>query len=308
MFERDRRFFCMENIFPLSKKLFVFVQSGNRRLYQEQVVPFGMKLENKVELREHFYHLESRISKYFRPFSDGDEAKVLQRISLAETTDAKASSDLLAFLRNIGWIKSLEVENRHLREIWTTAYSILNPLYLTYYWDTAKNNLSDYNLSQKRFSDLKGFFVECYESLCRISVIACALENIIQGNPLFIRDNKRNLKLEDYRAMDNGLKSGVLNQYCIDQIFAPTAENALRNGIGHHSAHHDIATDLIEYRRENRKGVAHFRIPYVEFSLKCVQLFHAFDLASIYLHWALLRAHGIKIPLADLFRKPVVGV
>ena len=66
-----------------------------------------------------------------------------------------------------------------IKEQWVTIFHMISPLYMTLYWDPSRGtNLDDYRLAQKRFVDIKPFYIDVFESLARISVIAVGIEEM----------------------------------------------------------------------------------------------------------------------------------
>jgi len=242
-----------------------------------------------------FLKILDRFGEAFRPYSDSKSWLIRQRINLAESIDSALCDDLRAYLRSIGWHDSLFTEMFSLKDRWAeTVYSIIQPLYMTFYWDSKTNSILDYTLSQKRFDELKTYFIDAYETLCRISLLACAFECIIHHRRLKVHTGKKLIELEKYRGMDNGTKSNIVTKMVVSDIFHNMSDNRLRNGIGHYSAHYDVKTDTIRYRSESKKSVKHSAMRYIEFCKKIAELYYFFELASVYIHWLVAREYGLK--------------
>ena len=97
---------------------------------------------------------------------------------------------------------------------------MISPMYMALYWDPSKHDLYEYRLSQKRFVDLKPFYIDVFESLARISVIAVGIEGILRDGGLFYPTRKGDRPLEDYRKMANGSKWHVLRNMVIADGFS----------------------------------------------------------------------------------------
>ena len=63
-------------------------------------------------------------------------------------------------------------------------------------------------MAQKRFEELKPFFVDCFESLCRVSVLAAAIEGIIWNKSLTVMTSKKQI---DIITTEEGVRNLHLN-------------------------------------------------------------------------------------------------
>jgi len=290
-----RLFLCLE-AWPVLRKCKVHFDNRNWRLYKKEFRALDPKFDENDEnlCIAHFLRTLHRFSNAFRPFSDAKSRMLRQRINYAEALKLELCDDLRAYLRSIGWSASLFHELSSLKDRWSSIYLIVQPVYLSFYWDETTNSLDDFTLAQKRFDDLKPFFIDVYETLCRVSLIAAAIEGIIWCKDLRIQGAKHLLSLEDYRQLDNGIKATMVRNLVIGPVFSGMAENRLRNGIGHHSAHYDVKTDTIEYRNEGKGRITTDHIGYVRFCEKLAKLWYDFELVSVYIHWLVAREYGLK--------------
>ena len=173
-------------------------------------------------------------------------------------------------------------------------YACLAPIYTALYWNDKEHTLDSFTLAQKRFEELKPFYVDCFETFCRVSVIAAGLEGIIASTAVGVPAMRRIIPIDQFDVMKNGTKPDVLKHLAIGDIFAPYIDHNLRNGLGHHSAHYDVKTDLIQYATENPKGLKKHRVSYIRFCEKVVRLYSQLEVVSIYAHWLRQRALGIS--------------
>ena len=184
-----------------------------------------------------------------------------------------------------------------IRKQWSKHYLSLSPIYLSFYWDDKKYSLKDYTIAEKRFDELRSFYVDCFETFCHISVIAGAIEGIIHNKALGVPIPSRFVSLDEFDVTENGRKPDFLKPLKIADLFVPYIDNKLRNGIGHHSAHYDVKSDSIKYRTENKNGIQDFAISYVKFCTKLVHLFRQLHFVSQYAHW--LRQTALGVPLSS---------
>ena len=285
----------LKDLWPVLRNCHIHFTNRRWDLYRQefQLVDPEFDEEDEVLLVKHHFRNLHRFSAAFRPQSESMSHLLRQRVNYAESLSSKACNDLLRYLRDIGWNWHLFDELMGLKEQWGRVYEIVQPVYA--YYDLADGiDIAKFTLSQKRFDDIKGFFVDCHETLCRISLIAGALEGIVSGSGQTIPDGGRSISLEEeYRAMANGRKKDVVTHWPTASAFAEMQANQLRNGVGHHSAKYAVATDSIEYRIENRSGVTSDTIRYMDFCLQLVKTYASVELASVPMHWVAARDMGL---------------
>lgn len=223
--------------------------------------------------------------KVYAPGTDGDKETVQKRIALGRATSRPLMQELAELFRSKGKDESLYRELIAIRDRWAKLYVCLSPIYMRFYWDDSKHKLDLYSITEKRFDDLKVLYVESFETFCRISVIAAGIEGIIYKGKVGIPLAKRVMDLSEFDTTPNGNKSAMLKQLRIADLFVPFIDNKLRNGIGHHSAHYDVATDSIRYRVENQNGIQDLNISYTLFCEKVVLLYRQLHVVSLYAHW-----------------------
>ena len=289
------RFHTSQNIWPMIEKLMIHEANRNERLYDKQKSELGYRnechtWEERTLLTLHILEVYGR---FFCPEGKAQEDLVRQRVNLAEVASPDLIQQLLNYLITTGKSQSIFLEIMNIRKRWASLYPALSPIYNVFYWSEEKNSLDKYTLAQKRFEELKAFFVDCFETFCRISLIAAAIEGIIWKNCLKIPTPKKLIILEDFDAMPNGSKPDVLKNMVIGGIFAPYIDSRLRNGIGHHSASYDVNKDEITFSYETRTGPKHDTISYIRFCEKVVRLYVQIEIVSIYVHWARARDEGI---------------
>jgi hypothetical protein len=193
--------------------------------------------------------------------------------------------ELVEFFRSKGKDESIYRELVAIRDRWAKHYVCLSPIYMRFYWDDSQHKLEPYSITEKRFDDLKLHYVESFETFCRISVIAAGIEGIISKGKVGVPLAKRVMDLAQFDTTPNGSKPDMLKQLRIADLFVPFIDNKLRNGIGHNSAHYDVATDSIRYRVENEKGIQDLNISYTLFCEKVVTLYRQLHVVSLYAHW-----------------------
>ncbi|MGQ0761474.1 MAG: hypothetical protein ACT4OT_05590 [Acidobacteriota bacterium] len=95
-----------------------------------------------------------------------------------------------------------------------------------------EERLEEFTLAQKRFEDLKALYVDSFETLCRISVIAATVEGIISKGKAVVLKSKGEFTIAEFDMLRNGNKPDVLNRLGspVADLFVPYIDHRLRNG------------------------------------------------------------------------------
>lgn len=230
----------------------------------------------------------------FAPDTDHAREFVHKRIVMARATSRTLVSDLVEFFKAKGKDESINRELFLIRDRWARYYKFLHLIYLRFYWDDSRNRIESFTIAEKRFEELKLFYVDCFETFCRISTIAAGIEGIIYKSALGVPLSKRVMSLDEFDDMANGNKRALLQQLRIADLFAPFIDSNLRNGIGHHAAHFDAASDSINYTVGKDKNVLNLQIKYTSFCDQVVALYRQLHVVSRYAHWLRKSVLGVS--------------
>ena len=290
------RFSAALGVWPEIEKLLIHFDNRNWPLFDKEAVTldFGeTEFKHESDRLRFVLRVLQQYGMFFRPGTDSLAQLIHQRINLAESSSASAMAGLLSRLVKSGRDNSLWAEVEGIRKRWPRMFPGLSGIYNAFYWDDLKHSLDDYTLAEKRFEELKPFYVDCFETLCRLSVIAAAVECIIQTGQVGVQSTKRILTVEEFDATKNGNKPNFLKDLVVADIFVSFIDSKLRNGLGHHSARYHVVKDIIEYSNENQNGIQRMTISYVRFCEKVVRIYGQVELASIYLNWVKGKSHGL---------------
>ena len=277
----------VDEIWSQVERLITHFQRGQWDLFDAQLTELYKDDANVVltiDKKNALYRTLEQYSTFFRRESGMPEI-IKDRINLAESTSSAAINDLIQYFVDNNKYSEIDGQIQNIRQRWTKIYHIVAPVFITRHWDKSKYSLANYTLAQKRFDDLKGFYIDCFETFCRISVIAAGIEGIITIRNACVSKARGVMTLEQFDIMHNGSKSDILARMAIADIFVPFIEHRLRNGIGHNAAHYDVVDDRIDYQIENQSGVQKFSIPYIEFCEKVVSIYEQLELVSLYSNW-----------------------
>jgi hypothetical protein len=258
-------------------------------LFDKQYKELGFEktLKTPLQRRRGLDNANEIYGGFFRPKDRKPYTLIRKRIKLAKAASKPEVIKLVSYFRGKGKDADLDHQIQDIRRRWAKLYSVVAPIYTIYYWDDKVHNLSNYTLAQKRFDELKSFYIDCFETFCRISVIAAGIEGIITEGKAVIPRAKGEFSLEEFDLFKNGSKPDILKRLHNDvaNLFVPFIDHRLRNGIGHHAAKYVVVGDRIDYVIENDKGLQRFTIPYILFCEKVVKLYAQIELVSLYVNW-----------------------
>jgi hypothetical protein len=210
--------------------------------------------------------------------------RVRQRVALAETASPALYYDLVKQYSATSRVARLWHEINKIRTGFLSNYLSISPLLRMQYWTRPATTLSDFSVPHKKFDPLKQLYVDSFETLCRLTVIAVAIEAIIHHNSLNIQTAKGQMTIWDYEGMANGNKHTILGKYPINDLFVPAIDHQLRNGIGHHSAVYVPTDDEVVYYKQDGDKLHEQHMSYTEFVFKVLETFSVLELAALYFH------------------------
>ena len=158
-------------------------------------------------------------------------------------------------------------------------HGLLSPLLQAkHYWRESPTDLAPYVVCDKRFPELKPLYIDVFETVARISVVAIAFEAIIHHASLEIPTKKGSLDIWSFENLANANKPDHLSKYPIDDLFSPYLDTTLRNGLGHNAARYDAASDELICIKQSGLKLAEERLNYTVFCDKVI------GLASVLFH------------------------
>lgn len=290
--DRSIRQHAVDQLYPRLERLGLHFSRKQWDLFEKQYEELGFREQHKTLLQRKrgLYSAYEIYGSFFRPKDKAPYTLIRQRISLAKIANKPEIIKLVDYFRSKSKDVDLDHQIQDIRRRWVKLYFVVAPIYTIYYWDDTVHNLSGYTLAQKRFDELKSFYIDCFETFCRISVIAAGIEGIITEGRAVVPKAKGEFSLEEFDLFKNGLKPDILKGLHNDvaSLFVPFIDHKLRNGIGHHAAKYSVVDDRIDYVIENNKGIQRSAIPYILFCEKVVRLYAQIELVSIYVNWLLL--------------------
>jgi predicted RNA-binding Zn-ribbon protein involved in translation (DUF1610 family) len=226
------------------------------------------------------YNLYTAGFSKFTLVSRGKYDRIHQRLTYAKVLDEQLVCDLAERYVASGQIVSLWKEIFSVRNSFVNCYNFVQPLTTVRYWkDEYKEPVT---LSDKRFNELRQLYIDCFETLFRLLVLAMGFEAIIHYRKLQIPTKKGSITLEQFAQMPNAAKRDHIAKFPIEDLFMPVLDTDFRNGIGHHAAHYEQENDAIVIFDTKDAGTVNRVVGYTEFCEKVLDLFAAFELAATY--------------------------
>jgi hypothetical protein len=304
---------------PLFEKWPAFAeQQAQRRSWNTDAAPVLARLKNHLEKR-HRDVFATDAAKFGRVCAE--EATDLQRLHLIAELD-RVPGNLLALPREAwfdriqqrvaySWAKDKTLFQTFIQEseskgrseqLWhelaslsdllTRCYSFITPLLQPSYWKSKPEDLSGFVVCDKRFVELKQLYVDAFETTCRLSTIAIALEAIIFHGSLALPTKKGSISVWEYDALPNAGKSHFLEPFPISDLFVPFMSTNLRNGIGHNTARYDSSRDEVVW---NTKSKQKHQLGYAEFCSQVLEAVSTLVHVQEYYFATALRAGALPI-------------
>jgi hypothetical protein len=212
----------------------------------------------------------------------GKYDRIHQRLTYAKTLEPKLVNELAERYLVSGRIVSLWKEIFSVRNSFVRCYDYVQPLMTVKYWK--EEYREPVTLSDKRFNELRQLYIDCFETLFRLLVLAIGFEVIIHHRTLEIPTQKGAMTLERFEQLPNAAKRDHLAKFPIEDVFMPVLDTGFRNGIGHHAAHYEQEHDVIVIFDTKEAGTVSRVMGYTELCEKALDLFTAFELAAMYHH------------------------
>ena len=219
--------------------------------------------------------------------------RVLQRFNFARSRRRDLIDQLADMYVSSGRMRKLWRELGSVRRAFVDCYNEgLHLVVQVRYWREELRDLSDLQVTIKHFDRFRQLYIDAFETLCRLLVLATLVESIIHRGCLDVVLRKRSLTVEEYEALPNGVKRDHFVKLAVGDLFSDVLDMKLRNGISHHQAHYDAGADEVVLYDTRQTGSVERRIGYTEFCDKVLQQVGALELAATYHHALHIQADG----------------
>lgn len=271
----------VQHLFRYAERCRNHFERGNWDLFDKESPPTQVPATPQSRLTSLYLFYTSAFMKFTLP-TDGDRSRVRQRLIYARSVDPALFGELANYYLTTGRIMSLWREVFSVRNSFIACYPFLQPLVMVRYWK--EEHKAPVTLTDKRFNELRQLYIDCFETTCRLLVLVMGYEMIIQHRKLAIPTKKASLTLEEFERQPNAGKRDHILKAAIGDLFMPVLDTEFRNGVGHHSAHHEQEPDAIVIFDSKDSGTVSRVVGYTEFCQKVLDLFAAFELAVRFHH------------------------
>lgn len=278
--------------FPYAEKCRTHYEHSNCGLFDKESPPLPGEIPTPRSRLIALYNLYTAGFSKFSLNARGRSERIHQRLALAEVAVPVKFLEFIKLCLTSGRIERLWNEIAAIRTSLVAVYPKIQPVMQVLYWPEASRNFESVTLSDKVFNELRQLYVDCFETLCRLIVLSLGVEAIIHHGTLEIPTRKSSLTLDEFESLTNAGKVEHLKKYPIEDIFVPVLDAPFRNAIGHHATHYDKAGDRIIIYDSKHSGKSVNSIGYTAFCNKVLQLFAAFELATMYHHHVHIELNG----------------
>lgn len=285
-----RRIFCHQKMWPVVQCLRVHYDKRNMAYFDSDAAQLGISVPSRswIDRTKIFTRFTENMFADFVPKQPTQRKLAAKIIRGALNAQAVRVSEYTSELRARGILADLWRQLWSIRESYMRVFPILHPLVKYSSWKEGHYKLSDYYLSDKRFLELKSLYLDAFETLSQLSILAVGFELISRNERLVLKCGKKSVDIWEYRQVDNGQKPEYLRALHSACLFVPYMSNRLRNGIGHHSAAYDIGTDSVSYSNPKKPSQPTQHIDYTDFCYKSLLLVGAVEVASTFVGAALV--------------------
>lgn len=263
------------NHWPALTRLVTHYEQDNGALFDKEIVRLGEQPSKptKPDRLELLLKVQVACLRWFT-FDDSDcWPRIKQRVSLANGIAPILVRQFADEFRASGRMYELWKQIHRIHDEFMKNFPPLSPILQLRYWKDIPKSLDDYEVADKQFSELRHLYASCFETLCRISVIAIAFETIIFHKALETPTKNGTLSLWQFEQLQNAQKVPHLNKYPISDMFIPFLNTDLRNGISHNAAHYDAAMDEIVCVKGQGARLVRSRLKYTDFCHTTLKLF-----------------------------------
>ena len=291
-YERRRQQFARVD-YDYIERCAVHYERGNWKLFDRASPPGGT---GETTPRRRLIALYNAIQAGMASFTLTPRTvrdRVLQRFNFACSRRRDLIDDLADVCVKSGRMLKLWKELSAIRRTFLDCYNEgLHLVVQVRYWKKELRDLSNVKVTMKHFDRFRQLYIDAFETLCRLLVLATVVESIIHANSLDVVLSKRSVSLDRFEALPNGTKRDHFVKLVVGDLFADVLDTKLRNGIGHHQAHFDSGADEVVLYDTKQASTVERRIGYTDFCDKVLRQVAAVELGATYHHALHIHAHG----------------
>ncbi|MDE0260277.1 MAG: hypothetical protein OXR82_18065 [Gammaproteobacteria bacterium] len=190
--------------FPYIERCAVHFERGNWDLFDRESPPVEQENASAQSRVISLYQAIQRGFSQFTLTAPAVRERIEQRIVFATTRRPDLVDELAELYVQSGRMLKLWKELSEIRRSFLDCYDDgLHLLVRVRYWKNELRDVNDVTLSVKQFDRFRQLYIDSFETLCRLLIIACAIEAIIHDDQITIRASKRRLSIDDFEKMQN---------------------------------------------------------------------------------------------------------
>lgn len=279
----------VKDVWPKIKRARVHLQRKDNIAFTKELNNLGPSIEPYRTRGLNNPGVLSILHEHYRNHfcNNGKDARQFasERI-LAVRNHPEALAEMKKFFLTDNRAERLIEELWNIDDQWAKLYNLFGALeVIDHLQDPSLDISTEYTLSEKPFQQLKAFYVDCFETLARLSVIAAAVEGILASGAPKIPTRKGGMNLDQFSKVPNGSKPDQLKSLPCWFLFSDVYDHTLRNGMGHHAAQYVAKSDEVHYQNQSATSLLTGSMPYMEFCIKLRKMYHALTIAATYGQW-----------------------
>lgn len=189
---------------------------------------------------------------------------VTELVSSATEAAQGSTGEFLTIFRESKRLLSLWQQMKKFRRDFLALSHAMIPVLQVKYWKTPAA-LADCHISNKQFEPLKALYIDAFETLARIAVLAMAFDRLTLSGSTHVPTIKGKMSIWEFEGLANANKAPLLKKSSRCAFLVPFLDTALRNGIGHNAAHYDPASDEVVLYKQAGEKLNEKRLNYTEF-------------------------------------------
>ena len=320
-FERDEvlRHNLRTNLWDALGQLLSHFETGQDDLFDRVAKErFGRTPDGDTRI-ERLSLLHDQTAKFLRYFTyevDDITMVVEERIDEAHRADAKLLQELAENIASNGLAAELWRQIHELHREFMEVWESLSPVLNLRYWKKEPADLRKFSVTSKDFRRIRPFYLNCFETISQIAVLAIGVEAIAHGRHLSIPTRKGTLSvIPGFAELPNANKADHLIKHPpIDKLFVPHMTSEIRNGIGHNESSYDFGSDeVVCVKSSSGTIVETYRENYTLFCRRVLDLASSIIRLESYLYMLLMLVGGeyrpAGSPISDVsLAEPLRGI
>ncbi|HEY0469917.1 MAG TPA: hypothetical protein VGC79_37280 [Polyangiaceae bacterium] len=255
-------------------RLFTHIENQNWDLVRAELTALGCP-DDTVDAAELRHRVQCLIGETQHLIIRRHESATSNVESLFRRALTLAKSETKAFFveyMSSGRLRQLWHQFAKARNDFTASAPAMIPLLQVKHWKVPPASLADCQLLNKQFEALKALYIDCFETLARVSVVLIALHGLGAVGRTDVTTKLGSMDIWEFEKIANANKGPHLGKASDCAFLVPYLDTTLRNGIGHNSARYDAATDQVLLYKQRGANLEETSLSYTEFASKVLDV------------------------------------